>query len=293
MIRPRESAHTAPYDRRVPPASQRAYLDHAATTPLVPAALEAFHAAAGVGGNASALHASGRRARAIVEDAREQIAAVLDAHPTEVVFIFGGIEADNLAIAGMYAARTARDPRPPGIVISAIEHHAVLEPVEALQRRGAQVCLVAPSRSGVVGADAVVNLSGASISRLPWTRGYRRTIVESRLTATRTLVRALHALYQHLDGAVGQLEHLQDVGDAADRVQILDRGLVLRGGFLGDEQDALARLHRILERLDALRTTDEERDDHVREHHHVAQRQQRHFHRFVGEVSRTRHFFFP
>lgn len=155
MIRPRESAHTAPYDRRVPPASQRAYLDHAATTPLVPAALEAFHAAAGVGGNASALHASGRRARAIVEDAREQIAAVLDAHPTEVVFTSGGTEADNLAIAGMYAARTARDPRPPGIVISAIEHHAVLEPVEALQRRGAQVCLVAPSRSGVVGADAV------------------------------------------------------------------------------------------------------------------------------------------
>lgn len=106
-------------------------------------------------------------------------------------------------------------------------------------------------------------------------------------------VRTLHAFDQDLDRAIGQLEHLQDVGDAADRIQILDRGLVLGGGLLGDEQDALARLHGVFQCLDALRAAYEERDDHVREHHHVAQRQQRHFHRFVGEVSRTRHFFFP
>lgn len=122
---------------------------------MVPAALEAFHTAAGVGGNPSALHASGRRARAVVEDARERIAAVVDAHPTEVVFTSGGTEANNLALAGMYAARTSRDPLRTGVVTSAIEHHAVLEPVEELERRGARVRLVAPSAAGVVGAEAV------------------------------------------------------------------------------------------------------------------------------------------
>jgi hypothetical protein len=83
--------------------------------------------------------------------------------------------------------------------------------------------------------------------------------------------RALHALDQHLDRAVGQLEHLQDVGDAADIVEILDRRLVLGGGLLRDQQDALAVFHGALERLDTLRATDEERDHHVREDHHVAQ----------------------
>ncbi len=111
--------------------------------------------------------------------------------------------------------------------------------------------------------------------------------------ANRIDMGTLHAFDKHLDGAIRQLEHLQDVGDAADRIQVLDRRLVLGGRLLCDEEDALAVLHRVLECLDALRTTDEERNHHVREHHHVAQGQQRQFNRFFGEVSRTRHFLFP
>ena len=90
-----------------PPIDHRVYLDHAATTPMVPAALAALTEAAGLVGNASSLHASGRRVRALVEESRERIAVVLGAHPSEVVFTSGGTEADNLAVLGSYAARTS------------------------------------------------------------------------------------------------------------------------------------------------------------------------------------------
>jgi cysteine desulfurase len=137
-------------------SSRRAvYLDHAATTPMVPAALAALTEAAGLVGNPSSLHASGRRVRALVEESRERVAAVLGAHPTEVLFTSGGTEADNVAVVGSYAARTSADPRARGIVTSTIEHHAVLEPVEALERSGARVRLVAPARDGVVPVSAV------------------------------------------------------------------------------------------------------------------------------------------
>jgi cysteine desulfurase len=108
------------------------YLDHAATTPLLPEALEAMTAELGRVGNASSLHASGRRARRVVEESRESIAAALGARPSEVVFTGGGTEADNLAVKGFYWARRAEDPRRRRILASAIEHHAVLDPLEWL-----------------------------------------------------------------------------------------------------------------------------------------------------------------
>jgi cysteine desulfurase len=74
-----------------------AYLDHAATTPMLPEALDAYVAAAGKLGNPSSLHAAGRGARRLVEESRERIAAVLGARPSEVVFTSGGTESDNLA----------------------------------------------------------------------------------------------------------------------------------------------------------------------------------------------------
>ena len=86
--------------------------------------------------------------------------------------------------------------------------------------------------------------------------------------------RALRALDQHLHGAVRQLEHLQDVGHAADLVDVLGRRLVLGGVLLRHQHDALAGFHRGLERLDRLRAPDEQRNDHVRKHDHVPQRQQ-------------------
>ncbi|HLL33062.1 MAG TPA: aminotransferase class V-fold PLP-dependent enzyme, partial [Streptomyces sp.] len=77
-----------------------AYLDHAATTPMLPEAVEALTAHLSVTGNASSLHASGRRARRTVEEARETLADALGARPSEVVFTSGGTEADNLAVKG-------------------------------------------------------------------------------------------------------------------------------------------------------------------------------------------------
>lgn len=100
----------------------RAYLDHAASSPLRPEALAAFVEAAGVTGNASALHTSGRRAAAVLDDARESLVESLGAHPSEIVFTSGGSEADTLAVLGSLAARSER----PGVVIGATEHPAVL-----------------------------------------------------------------------------------------------------------------------------------------------------------------------
>src|SRR5881394_1926858 len=109
-----------------------AYLDHAATTPMLPQAAEAMAALLTQPGNASSLHAAGRRARRIVEESRETIAAALGARPSEVVFTSGGTESDNLAVKGLYWARRAADPRRTRVLISAVEHHAVLDPAQWL-----------------------------------------------------------------------------------------------------------------------------------------------------------------
>src|SRR6185312_7125916 len=105
-------------------AVQRAYLDHAATTPMVPEAIEAMTRQLGSVGNASSLHSSGRAARRVVEEARESIAERLGALPAEVVFTSGGTEADNQAVKGGWWAAANRDPGRTRLVITAIEHHA-------------------------------------------------------------------------------------------------------------------------------------------------------------------------
>jgi cysteine desulfurase len=110
-----------------------AYLDHAATTPLLPEALAAVTAELGLVGNPSSLHAAGRRARRTVEESRELVAESFGARPSEVVFTGGGTEADNLAVKGLYWARNAARGgvrvRRPRIVASPVEHHAVLDPL--------------------------------------------------------------------------------------------------------------------------------------------------------------------
>ena len=91
-------------------------------------------------GNPSSLHGSGRRARRAVEDAREALAAAAGAHPSEVIFTSGGTESDNLAVKGLYWSRVAEDPARRRILCSAVEHHAVLDTVEWLERHeGAEV----------------------------------------------------------------------------------------------------------------------------------------------------------
>ncbi len=105
------------------------YLDHAATTPMVPEAVEAMCARLGQVGNPSSLHTTGRRARRIVEESRESLAQALGARPSEVVFTGGGTEADNLAVKGIYWRRRAESPARRRILASAVEHHAVMDSV--------------------------------------------------------------------------------------------------------------------------------------------------------------------
>jgi cysteine desulfurase len=112
--------------------SDAVYLDHAATSPMRPEAVAAMTAGLTAVGNPSSLHASGRRARRVVEESRESIAAVLGVSAGDVVFTSGGTEADNLAVKGLYRARRAADPRRTRVLACAVEHHAVLDPVEHL-----------------------------------------------------------------------------------------------------------------------------------------------------------------
>ncbi|MER6273042.1 cysteine desulfurase family protein [Streptomyces sp900105755] len=117
-----------------------AYLDHAATTPMLPEAVEALTATLGVTGNASSLHASGRKARRTVEESRETLAEALGARPSEVVLTSGGTEADNLAVKGLYWSRRDADPARTRVLASPVEHHAVLDAVDWLgEHEGATV----------------------------------------------------------------------------------------------------------------------------------------------------------
>ena len=93
--------------RRAP--ASPVYLDHAATTPMLPEAIEAMTEELAELGNPSSLHNAGRRARRVVEESREQIAAAYGARPSEVIFTSGGTEADNLAVKGLFWARRAAD----------------------------------------------------------------------------------------------------------------------------------------------------------------------------------------
>jgi cysteine desulfurase len=133
-----------------------AYLDHAATTPLSSAALAALTRELARTGNPSSLHGSGRRARRAVEDAREVIAAAAGAHPSEVIFTSGGTESDNLAVKGMYWSRVAEDPKRRRVLCSAVEHHAVLDTVEWLERHeGAEVAWLPVDSDGVLDLDVL------------------------------------------------------------------------------------------------------------------------------------------
>ncbi|CAN5729536.1 cysteine desulfurase family protein [soil metagenome] len=112
-----------------------AYLDHAATTPMLPSAVRAMSEQLIRVGNPSSLHAAGRESRRVVEEAREAIADVLGARPSEVVFTSGGTESDNLAVKGLFWARRDADLRRRRIIASTIEHHAVLDSLEWLRKQ--------------------------------------------------------------------------------------------------------------------------------------------------------------
>ena len=129
------------------------YLDHAASTPLRPAARDAWIAATAEVGNASSVHGSGQAARRMLEDAREEVAARLDCQPIEVVFTGGGTESINLALKGLWWARPGNAD---AIVLPDGEHHATLDTAAWLATQGA---VVRP-----VGLDAVGRIAPASFA---------------------------------------------------------------------------------------------------------------------------------
>jgi cysteine desulfurase len=133
-----------------------AYLDHAATTPMLPEALDAYVVAARELGNAASLHAPGRCARRRVEEARERVAAALGCRPSEVIFTGGGTESDNLAVKGIFWARRGADARRTRVVASEIEHHAVHDAVSWLAaHEGAAVTWLPVDGKGRISVPAL------------------------------------------------------------------------------------------------------------------------------------------
>ncbi|GAA3375962.1 cysteine desulfurase family protein [Streptomyces sannanensis] len=188
-----------------------AYLDHAATTPMLPEAVEAMTAQLTVTGNASSLHAAGRRARRTVEEARETLAEALGARPSEVVFTAGGTEADNLAVKGLYWARRDADPRRTRILASPVEHHAVLDAVHWLgEHEGAVVEYLPVDGYGRVDPDALIEAivrdpSDVALATVMWANNEIGTLMPVRELAAAA---AEFDVPLHADAvqAVGQLD---------------------------------------------------------------------------------------
>ena len=133
---------------------QRIYLDHNATTPLLPAVVERMMAVLrDEFGNPSSVHHFGQQAKAVIDEARTDVANLIGSEPSEVLFTSGGTEADNIAIRGAAEALEAAGRR--HLVASAIEHEAVLNTLKALARRGWRTTLLPVDQSGIVSPAAL------------------------------------------------------------------------------------------------------------------------------------------
>jgi cysteine desulfurase len=185
------------------------YLDHAATTPLLPEVLAAMNEQLGRVGNASSLHASGRAARRAAEQSRERLAEAVGARPSEVLFTGGGTESDNLAVKGLFWARRQADSRRRRIVVSPAEHHAVLDSVEWLAKHdGAEITWLPVEPSGRVGVDALAEALGdgtdVAVASVMWANNEIGTV--SDIPALAAVARGL-GVPLHTDAvqAVGQV----------------------------------------------------------------------------------------
>lgn len=129
------------------------YFDHAATTPIDERVLEAMMPFLKENyGNANSAHQLGRTSKVAIEDARENIAKMLNAEPSEIIFTSGGTESDNAIIKGVIAGTGKKE-----IITSPIEHHAVLHPAESLEKEGATIKYLQPNEDGIITADQVAN----------------------------------------------------------------------------------------------------------------------------------------
>jgi cysteine desulfurase len=185
------------------------YLDHAATTPMHPAAIEAMTAVLATVGNASSLHTTGRAARRRMEEARETLAQLLGARPSEVIFTAGGTESDNLAVKGIYWARRDADPRRRRIITTPVEHHAVLDGIEWLvEHEHAEVTWLPVGPDGSVTAaalrEALVQHDDVALISIMWANNEVGTVMP---IAELAAVAAEFDIPMHSDAiqAVGQL----------------------------------------------------------------------------------------
>ena len=139
----------------------RIYFDHSATTPLDPRVIEAMMPyLSGAYGNPSSLHEEGRIARAAIDEARAQVAALINAEPDEIIFTGSGTEADNLALIG-----TVRVGGKPGhVVTSAIEHAAILETCKLLASGGTKITHLAVDAQGIVRHDALLRALQSNVT---------------------------------------------------------------------------------------------------------------------------------
>ena len=139
------------------------YLDHAATTPMFDAAIDAMNTSLRKLGNPSSLHTEGRSTRKDVEDAREKIAKAIGCQASEVIFTGSGTEANNAAVKGLYWHSDKKV-----ILISSIEHHAVMDPAHWLaEHEGAEIVEIPVTASGVIDIDflkAVIEKRGDEIA---------------------------------------------------------------------------------------------------------------------------------
>ena len=137
----------------------RVYLDNAATTPISEVALQAFIEQSRQLGNPSSLHTYGRKVRKDVEEAREKLAGLIGCHSSEIIFTGSGTEANNLAIKGAYWHRNQGGKQRNVIVISAFEHHAVLDPARWLEDfEGAELVEIPVTREGFINLAELRNV---------------------------------------------------------------------------------------------------------------------------------------
>lgn len=180
----------------------RHYLDHAATTPLRDEARDAWLAASQTVGNASSTHGAGQDARRMLEEARERVAAVLEADPVEVVFTSGGTESINLALQGLWSARRSGAD---AIVLPDAEHHATMDTVAALAAHGAIVRTVRVTDEARIDPAAFAEqLPGAALATALVANNEVGTINDA---AALSAAAAAVGIPLHLD-AVSALGHL-------------------------------------------------------------------------------------
>ena len=218
------------------------YLDHAATTPMLPEARAAYVDALELIGNPSSIHSQGQNARRVLEEAREQVAASLGCDPIEVVFTSGGTESVNLAIKGLFWARAAEPGRSRNrILVPRGEHHATVDTVEWLERyEGAVIDWLPIDAVGRVCLDALATAlhhpDDVALITLLWANNEVGTIQP---VAEVVALAAAYGVPVHVD-AVSAYKHLP-INFASSGLTALSVSAHKIGGPLGIGALALAR----------------------------------------------------